>query len=143
MGFVGSSRLCRRITPITTIVSTDEEYGAWFPYENNDIGATSLSDGVATTNKIQSSGAATWARGKGLAWYLPARDELLEVYNNKMALNTTLSAIGETPFSNRDYWSSTECDSKLAYSVYFYNGDVYKSRKGALHAYYFRAIRVL
>ena len=126
---------------ITKIVSTDEEYSGWWP--DKETGATSLSDGVANTNKLQSSWAATWARGKGLAWYLPARDELLEVYNNKMALNTTLSAIGETPFSNRDYWSSTECDSQLAYSVYFYNGDVYKSRKGTSHTYYYRAIRVL
>ena len=104
------------------IVSVDEASNTW-DYFGTTTGATSASDGAANTDKIAAkSNAAKWCRAKGSAWYLPARDELYVVYNNKAKLNTTLSSIGGTQLGTGYYWSSTECDNYYAYRVNFSSG---------------------
>ena len=69
-----------------------------------------------TTTKIMSidetyakwADAKTWCSNKGYGWYLPSKDELLEIYNNKSTLNATLSTIsGATQLGTGLYWSST------------------------------------
>ena len=69
-----------------------------------------------TTTKIMSidetyakwEDAKTWCSNKGYGWYLPSKDELLEIYNNKSTLNSTLSTIsGATQLGTNYYWSST------------------------------------
>ena len=75
--------------------------------------ADSESDGKANTDKIMARSdnnyfdAFKWCRAKGSSWYLPAIDELKQIYKNKEKLNSTLSQYG-TLLSNYSLWSSTE-----------------------------------
>ena len=46
-------------------------------------------------------------------WFLPSKDELDELYQNR-------DVVGG--FANNSYWSSTEDDSYGAWAQYFYNG---------------------
>ena len=108
------------------IVSVDEASKAW---SNNETvtGATSNTDGFANTNKIISdSPAAAWCRAKGAAWYLPAIDELLEIFNNRTKLNSSLSTIAGTQLGTESYWSSTEYNDSAAWrcekGVKYYTG---------------------
>ena len=121
------------------IVSTDEASKTW-DYYGTTTSATSTSDGVANTNKIPNSSAAKWCRKKGSAWYLPAKDELSAIYNNKANLNTTLSSIGGTQLTGY-YWSSTEDGKNYAYGISLSNGNFYSSSKD--RSYNVRAVRVL
>lgn len=108
---------------VVKIVSIDETSAEW-GYYGKTTGATSSVDGAANTDKIVSgSPAAKWCREKGSEWYLPARDELKEIYNKKAAINTTISSIGGTSLANNGYyWSSTEYTSYIAYYLSFSNG---------------------
>ena len=117
---------------------------------NYNDGGTSFTDGMANTNIILSkSEAAKWCRAKGSSWYLPARDELVSIYNNKSNLNSTLSTIGGTQFSSSvsgsQYWSSTRNEnsgySHEAYYIDFSSGKAYKTNKQNI--YKVRAIRAL
>ncbi len=54
-------------------------------------------------------------------WYLPAKDELDEVYQNKAAINTTAVANGGEDFTDFGYWSSTESGIS-AWGQFFNNG---------------------
>ena len=122
------------------IVSTDEASKKW-EYNGNSTGATSTSDGAANTNKIPNSPAAQWCRAKGTAWYLPARDELLTIYNNKTKINTVLSSIGGTQLGTGYYWSSTEVSTAGSYGVSFSNGSSTQNNKSVSYAV--RAVRAL
>jgi hypothetical protein len=53
-------------------------------------------------------------------WHLPSRDELIEMYNT-IGNGGSQGNIGG--FENDWYWSSSEYDNDLAWSVYFYNGN--------------------
>ena len=55
-------------------------------------------------------------------WYLPSKDELNEVYQNRAAINTTATANGGEAFAADWYWSSTETNSTNAWLQYFGNG---------------------
>jgi len=73
-------------------------------------------------------------------WFLPSRDELTEMYNNKTAINTTAVANGGANFDEAVlYWSSSEFDANKAYDFYFLNG----VSEGTLKLNYFsiRAVR--
>ncbi len=76
------------------------------------IGADSETDGAYNTGKVKAiSGWETkypafkWCTDLGDDWYLPAKEELLTIYNNKDKLNTNL-----TDMLYGYYWSSTEYD---------------------------------
>jgi hypothetical protein len=47
-------------------------------------------------------------------WYLPSKDELNQLYINKVAIGG---------FANNFYWSSTELDINFAWVQYFFNGN--------------------
>lgn len=105
------------------IVSLDETKAPWdsrvkWDSANGWSGGTrtyadSESDGKANTDKIMARSdsqyfdAFEWCRAKGSSWYLPAKDELKRIYNNKDKLNSTLRQYG-TSLSDVFYWSSTE-----------------------------------
>lgn len=127
---------------VVKIVSIDETNAEW-GYYGTTTGATSSVDGAANTDKIVSgSPAAKWCRAKGAEWYLPAKDELKEIYNKKSAINTTLSSISGTALANSGYyWSSTDYSSNYACYVDFSNGDVIGSSK--YYSYKVRAVRAL
>jgi hypothetical protein len=48
-------------------------------------------------------------------WFLPSKDELNQMYQNRETINTTASANGGSNFSNNWYWSSTEHGSNITY----------------------------
>ncbi|MBQ8853174.1 MAG: leucine-rich repeat protein [Alistipes sp.] len=81
------------------------------------IGADSETDGAANMAVVKAiSGweskypAFKWCADLGDGWYLPAKEELLTIYNNKDKLNTNLT----NKLSSIYYWSSTEYDDQLA-----------------------------
>jgi hypothetical protein len=63
-------------------------------------------------------------------WYLPSRDELYQLYLNRVAIGG---------FANSNYWSSTENASSIAVLFYFDYG--YASYGSKPSAYYVRAVR--
>ncbi len=120
------------------IISLDETQAAWdlrviYLVDNGWSGGTrtyadSESDGKANTDKIMSRSdseyfdAFEWCRAKGSSWYLPAKDELVQIYNNKDKLNSTLRQYG-TALSDGFYWSSTESAESCAWGVRVVSGN--------------------
>jgi hypothetical protein len=51
-------------------------------------------------------------------WFLPSINELKEIYNNRVAINTTAKSNGGHQLSD-SYWSSSECTDKLAWVYNF------------------------
>ena len=99
------------------IVSLNEAVLQWCTDEQIDkgiaLGLTNKSDGKANTDKVMQRGdsdqypAFVWCRNKGADWYLPAVDELMVIYSNKPAINSTLAEYN-TELINGFHWSSTE-----------------------------------
>ena len=123
------------------IVSLDETDAPWDSCAYSDAtgtktGANSMSDGKANTDKIMNRSdseyfeACVWCREKGDDWYLPAREELKTIYNNKSAINSTLAEYGGTELS-KWYWSSTEYDEFCAWYVFISNGNLNYNYKDA------------
>ena len=109
-------------------MSVDESASAW-----GDAGRItecySSTDGVSNTDKMLNySRSAKWCRAKGSMWYLPAKDELITIFNNRLSLNSALSLAGGTPFAATKYWSSTEnLDDEYYISAWYVNfgtGDI-------------------
>lgn len=117
----------------------------WKTSLTSTVGADSLTDGYQNTTDMTASGAsdhpaANFCRnliiGGFTDWYLPSKNELNLLYQNKSALE----AAGAGAFSSRDYyWSSSEYSTKHAWFQYFYNGTQTNFYKD--HADYVRAIR--
>ena len=55
-------------------------------------------------------------------WYLPSKDELNQMYLNRIIVNASSLANGGTAFSNSFYWSSSEFNSANAENQDFTNG---------------------
>jgi hypothetical protein len=116
----------------------------WWNGTNIVTGATgtAIGTGSANTDAIiaaQGSGsyAASIARdynGGGYTdWFLPSKDELNQLYENKTAISG---------FENDDFWSSTEYDINFAWTQFFSNGFQYYSSKGfSNYPVYVRAVR--
>lgn len=118
----------------TSTFRTDFEWG-YKTGTGGAIGTTSTTDGSSNTAVMAalapSGFASTPAAGKLCAdyvfggysdWYLPAKDQLLAIYQNKDNIIT----VGYTfvPFStDRSYWSSTEFDTYYAWKVDFITGE--------------------
>ena len=81
--------------------------------------------------------AAKWCRDKGASWYLPAKNELKAICNNKDKINNSLTKIGATTLTY-GYWSSTEEDEFCAWRVYMGSGDTFNNYKNYL--IYVRAV---
>jgi hypothetical protein len=114
----------------------------WWNGTNIVTGATgtAIGTGLTNTNAIiaaQGSGsyAASIARaynGGGYTdWFLPSKDELNQLYVNRVA-------IGGFNDSNY-YWSSTEYDNNFAWNQYFFNGS--QSYGSKYYPNYVRAVR--
>jgi len=57
---------------------------------------------------------ASYNSGEYGDWYLPSREELALLYQNKDVINTTAIANGGSAFAEDDYWSSTETNHQYA-----------------------------
>lgn len=78
-----------------------------------DIEAECLSPGIAadTCAKLSLNGYNDW--------FLPSRDELNEMYQNKATINATAILNGGSAFIEEIYWSSTEYSNNNAWAQYF------------------------
>ena len=109
------------------IMSVTETSTSWGLY-GTTTGATNADDGMKNVNTMKSKGyfnsssAFTWCANYGTDWYLPALNELQAIYNNKSAINSTLSANGYTTLGTGSYWSSTEYSRYDAYKLSFSTG---------------------
>ena len=86
------------------------------------------------SNLLAGSYAASIARdynGGGYTdWFLPSKDELNQLYVNKVAIGA---------FAANYYWSSTEDGASTAWGQSFYNGNQSSSNK--FYPNYVRAVR--
>ena len=71
-------------------------------------------------------------------WYLPSKDELNEIYNNKSTINTTALENGGSNFINF-YVSSSEYSSEFYWEKDFSSGNEYEKIKSHLNGV--RAVR--
>lgn len=107
-------------------------------YNGSDIltGASSslLGQGLINTNLICSvQGAGNYAAkicadlvvGEYSDWFLPSKNELLKLYQNRVLIGG---------FNSSEYWCSTEFSSSVAYECYFVNGGIYSDYKRTLKA---------
>ncbi len=101
------------------------------------IGADSETDGAANMAVVKAiSGWETkypafkWCADLGDGWYLPAKEELLTIYDNKDKLNTNLTDKLSTGY----YWSSTEYDYQYS-NGYFCARSVRMSNGGTTYNY--------
>ena len=73
-------------------------------------------------------------------WFLPSKDELNQMYQNKATINTTAAANSGSNFANNFYWSSTESVSNIAWlQDFFYDGSQFNVSKSTASAV--RAVR--
>jgi len=117
----------------------DLSYGAvWSNISSTLIGSAAQSrfDGQSNSNAILSqtghnSSAAyicdTLTYEGFNDWYLPSIWELTQCYNSAFTVNTRLGAANGFGYDN--YWSSTENQSELVYTLYFGGGGVYGNLK--------------
>lgn len=123
------------------IASMDETTAQWAT-ANSTTGATNATDGLANMNIIKAMTnwetafpAFGWCGAKNIGsitgWYLPAREELNTLYNNRSVINITMQENGGTDVDG-NYWSSTERSNDSANSnagTSIDNGYSYYDRK--------------
>ena len=124
--------------------ASDQSSGIqWFngDYSNTGATATAICSGLVNTNIIIASQGVTsinYAAGLARAyngggyndWYLPSKDELNKLYQNRVAIGG---------FSVNTYWSSTELSNAYAFVQDFFDGNQFNLLKHP--AEYVRAIR--
>ena len=118
---------------------TDQGQAEWGCYGTTISGADGTAIGTGAQNTIDIEAGCTTAGtaadicanltlGGYSDWFLPSKDELNEMYQNK-------STIGG--FANSGYWSSTEYDNDYAWIQYFSyggQGSPYKSGSASVRA---------
>jgi len=100
----------------------------WYNGSNVVTGATAVAVGMGSANTdaiITAQGAPETSYAAGLAraytgggytdWYLPSKDELNKMYENRATINTTAASNSGSNFSENNYWSSTEYDNDNAW----------------------------
>ncbi len=111
---------------------TDQNGGStiqWYNGSFTTTGATGTAIGTGqanTTAIINNQGAGSYAAtvctDLGEGWFLPSKDELNEMYQNKAAIDAAAIANGGTAFAVDTYWSSSESHSLTALVQYYFNG---------------------
>ena len=72
-------------------------------------------------------------------WYLPSKEELNLMYQNKATIDATAGVNGGSGFASASYWSSTEYNNNFAWLQSFVNG--FQNYVYKYYTYYVRAIR--
>ncbi len=122
----------------------------WSNIDNVSIGGPALSfiNGAGNTVAIIMQSGQTFSAAQHCSnlsysgyddWYLPSRDELNQVYANKVAINTTANLNGGESFADNFYWSSSEFSSDSSVSIDFMDGTIGTANKA--NTYWVRAIR--
>jgi hypothetical protein len=115
---------------IVSLDYSEEQWAVGAVYENR-TGATSATGGMSNMNRIKKMPnwkvnypAFAWCASLGSDWYLPAKDELVLIYENRDAINMGLSRRGYEKIGKFDfYWSSTESRENCVWFVYMRDGD--------------------
>jgi hypothetical protein len=126
----------------------------WYNGSDTTTGATGTAIGTGSANTtaiIADQGAVETTYAAGLArayrgggytdWFLPSKNALNKMYQNKATINTTASENGGADFPNSFsyYWSSTEVDSGSVWLQSFSNGDQFYIDKSS--TFFVRAVR--
>ena len=106
----------------------------WYNGSFTNTGATATSIGAGAANTatiITSQGATQTNYAAGLAkaydgggytdWFLPSKDEIDEMYQNELDINTTATSNGGSSLTYDFYWSSSELSAYSAWSQRFNN----------------------
>ena len=139
-------------SPIVKMVTVKEtlSHWMWTGYEKV-TNAISRDDGKANMEKVMSitgwkdtCGAFYWCYKLGEGWYLPAINELIEIWKHKDKLNKVLSVNGMDKLAtkNRTLWSSSELNHETSFCVNF-SGDIGAGRNYKSLDYAVRAVYVL
>ena len=72
-------------------------------------------------------------------WYLPSKQELLDLYDAKGSVESVITANGGTAFSTREHWSASENAENSVCYMFFSNGRAYYNPKR--YSYYVRCVR--
>ena len=113
------------------IISMAEEKMAWDTAGlNRVVGTSDLKDGLLNQSKGQGSAVPSfnYCKSQGNGWYMPAKEELLQLFRAKAKLNATLKKMNQK-FLSAWYWSSTEADNDQAWCLDMYGGVAYKRPK--------------
>lgn len=115
--------------------------------QKRQIGADSETDGAYNMTVVKVIAdweskypAFKWCADLGDGWYLPAKQELLTIYNNKTAIDANLTDTIGASF----YWSSTESDNQnssgefCAWYVHMFDG--YTNNLDKYDDFYVRAV---
>ncbi len=131
---------------------TDQDGGSgiqWYNGSNVFTGASGSAIGTGqanTTAIINTQGAGSYAAsvcdnyttGSYSDWFLPSRDEINQMYQNRAAIDATAIANGGSGFTNSAYWSSTEHFTNYqAWALYWSSGSMaytYKSYSRSVRA---------
>ncbi len=113
------------------IVSMAEEKLSWDTNGvNRLVGANDLKNGA--TNQAKGVAASVpsfgYCKSQGEGWYMPAKEELIQLFKAKTKVNATLKKMGQR-FLQAWYWSSTEGDNDQAWCLDMYGGVAYKRSK--------------
>ncbi|MCP4001363.1 MAG: DUF1566 domain-containing protein, partial [Gammaproteobacteria bacterium] len=114
---------------------TDQDGGSgiewYFGYSTTGATGTAIGTGQAnTTAIINVQGAGSYAAtvcdnytvGSYSDWFLPSKDELNKMYQNKATINASAIANGGSALLNNVYWSSSEFDYETARDQWFQTG---------------------
>ncbi|WP_282037416.1 hypothetical protein [Saccharicrinis aurantiacus] len=134
------------------IIAANQDSLAW-SLESSLNNATSLSDGSINKAALKSYDitlttfpAFRWCIDKGEKWYLPARTELISIYNNIEKINNGLMSLSgaielKTGATTDDvlYWSSSEINDTKAFIINFKEsgveyGDSIKTNKALVRS---------
>lgn len=107
----------------------------WSCMESDVIGATASAIGTGDQNTLAILDACTdnftgaydcshYSDGGFTDWYLPSKDELKEMYNQKNSINSTSISKGGLALKNVYYWSSTQESVENGYTLDFGTGTV-------------------
>ena len=89
-------------------------------YEQNGMGNMEVVSRIACWWEKYPAFAACVALGGG--WYLPAKDELKKLFDNRKYFSDLAQRFGGKPFEESGYWSSSEYGSTTAWGIGFGNG---------------------
>ena len=114
--------------------------------QNRLIGANSEADGAVNMAVVKAiSGWETkypafkWCADLGSEWYLPAKEELLTIYNGKDKLNTRLT----DELLSESCWSSTECDQLTSGEYCAWGVSMYNSSTESTYKRYYKSVRAV
>jgi hypothetical protein len=139
-----------KIISLNNVTETGRINVMWDIRANSDnyvlLNASSLDDGEvnmsaarANDPELANLNAFRMCASLGDGWYLGAKNEMLNLYQNKSVLDTALKTYGGSALDSKDYWSSTEGSANAterATSVSLKDGSTFDYRK-----YFYNLVR--